>query len=435
MSENQLGLFAAPAPAPKERMALRPYQQEAFEKIMWAMENLPDGNDLVILPTGAGKSIVIAHVAHALNMPILILQPTKEILEQNYAKLLKYVGASEIGIFSASMNERTIRTYTFATIQSIYQRAELFSHFKLVIIDEAHLVNPKNLGGMFTSFLKKIGMPKVIGLTATPYRMDNMYIGYGTEQVRVVATIKLINRMKGFFWQRILFNTDIAALIEAGYLCPLEYVDMSVVKHEEIPLNKSQSEFDMEKYENVLESRKQKIRDAIQHGMDTSKSVLVFCSSVHQATKLGEEWNAPAVSAKTSAKERDRIIKGFKDGSIKLVFNVGVLTTGFDHPALDCIVLLRPTRSIGLYYQMLGRGVRIAPGKTACKVIDLTSTVKSMGRVETIKLIKREKWELESEAGSWHARELYSYLYTKGGGSTAPKTNTSLHDAIRAVES
>ena len=100
---------------------------------------------------------------------------------------------------------------------------------------------------------------------------------------------------------------------------------------------------------------------------------------------------------------------GLRLDEVKAVFNVGVLTTGFDHPALDCIILLRPTRSIGLYYQMLGRGVRIAEGKTACKIIDLTSTVKNMGRVETIKLVRRDKWELESEAGSWHNRELYRY--------------------------
>ena len=180
-----------------------------------------------------------------------------------------------------------------------------------------------------------------------------------------------------------------------------------------------------------------KIYDALAYSVMHSKSVLVFCSSVRQAEKMAEEYNTEnigecaAVSAKTKAKDRDRIISDFKSGKIKMVFNVGVLTTGFDHPALDCIVLLRPTRSIGLYYQMLGRGVRIAEGKTSCKVIDLTSTVKNMGRVETIKLVKREKWELESETGSWHGAELYSYVFDKKG--TGEKPRTAMEDAIDFV--
>lgn len=76
---------------------------------------------------------------------------------------------------------------------------------------------------------------------------------------------------------------------------------------------------------------------------------------------------AKVITAKTKSEERDNIITGFKDGNIKIVFNVGVLTTGFDHPSLDCIILIRPTRSIGLYYQMIGRGVRIAEGKRIVK--------------------------------------------------------------------
>jgi DNA repair protein RadD len=144
--------------------------------------------------------------------------------------------------------------------------------------------------------------------------------------------------------------------------------------------------------------------------------VVVFCTSLKQAEDLsGMVPNSEWVSGETSDKERARIINGFKDGSIKTVFNVGVLTTGFDHPALDCIVLLRPTRSIALYYQMLGRGVRIAPGKTVCRVIDLTSTIKNLGKIETIKLISGKetesgKYELISETGSWHNRQLYEWV-------------------------
>jgi DNA repair protein RadD len=120
--------------------------------------------------------------------------------------------------------------------------------------------------------------------------------------------------------------------------------------------------------------------------------------------------NSAVVTGKTNKVLREKIISDFKDGTIKYVFNVGVLTTGFDHPSLDCIVLLRPTKSITLYYQMLGRGVRTAAGKKHCKIIDLTSTVQHLGRVETIQLLKEKgKWELISETGRWHNQQLYRY--------------------------
>ena len=404
--------------APPTPITLRPYQEEALKKIQWSMGAGLEGNELVVLPTGAGKSVVIAHLAKAIESPILILQPSKEILEQNYGKLLHYVSPSDIGIYSASMNEKTIGRYTFATIQSIYKKPQDFAHFKLVILDEAHLLNPKSLDGMFTSFLKAIGNPKVVGFTATPYRMDTGWNNLGTDswgnrQLEAFVTIKLINRMKGLFWKRLLYCINTAELMEQGYLCPLEYIDRSVVEHEALKLNKSRSDFDLDAYEDELTKRQQQIMDAIAYGMERSKSTLVFCSSVRQAEKLSAiVEGSKCVSAKTPKKERDKIVRDFKEGTLKAVFNVGVLTTGFDHPALDCIILLRPTRSIGLYYQMLGRGVRIAEGKTACKVIDLTSTVKNMGRVESIKLVRRDKWELESETGSWHNRELYRYQMT-----------------------
>jgi DNA repair protein RadD len=397
------------------QIELRYYQQQAIDKLIWAQQLT--GNDLVCLPTGSGKSLVIADLARKLNEPILILQPSKEILEQNLAKLSNYVDRDEIGVYSASMNEKIVKFYTFATIQSIYKKPEEFSHFNTVIIDECHLVNPKNLEGMFTTFLKEIGNPKVIGLTATPYRMDSFYrrTGYGKFDIETVTTVKLINRLRQHFWSRIIFNINNADLVEKGYLCPLRYIDASVVNQEELALNKSKSDFDLIKFEEVIQSKQNDIKRAIKYGENHSKSVLVFCSSVGQAEKLQREFvGSEIVTSKTPKKERERVIEGFKNGLIKTVFNVGVLTTGFDHPSLDCIILLRPTKSIGLYYQMLGRGVRKSPGKTYCTVIDLTSTVKNIGEIESIRLEKVDgKWELLSSVGSWHNKELYRYTVQK----------------------
>lgn len=403
----QDSLFTTESPTP---FVLRDYQKECVDKIIWDLNQ--EGNSLCVVATGGGKSLIIAEAVRAYGKPTLILQPTKEILEQNYEKLLRYVPASEIGIYSASMGTKEVGRYTLATIQSIYKDPEYFSHFGLVIIDEAHGFNPKSMSGMFMKFLKKIGNPKVIGFTATPYRLDSMYIDWGKPEARIVTTIKLINRLKGFFWSRILVNVTMEDLIAKGYLCAPLYIDASVIDQRDVPLNKSRSEFDITVFDRMMESREDKLAKAIAYGEEHSKSVLCFCSSVYQATKMAERTpGAEVVTGKTPKKERDRIIDGFKDHSIKTVFNVGVLTTGFDHPSLDCIVLMRPTRSIMLYVQMIGRGVRIAEGKTACKVIDLTSTVKNMGRVETIKIHKEPgcPWDLVSETGSWHAKELYSF--------------------------
>ena len=201
-------------------------------------------------------------------------------------------------------------------------------------------------------------------------------------------------------------------LIDKGFLCVPTYIDASVIEQHEIPLNVSRSEFDLDKFDKLMETKEDRLLKAVLYGEKYSKSVLVFCSSVNQAERMQTKVEGSAVvTAKTPAKIRDQIIRDFKEHRIKTVFNVGVLTTGFDHPALDCIILMRPTRSIMLYVQMVGRGVRIAEGKTSCKIIDLTSNIKNLGRVETIRLQRMldGKYDLVSETGSWHGKELYSF--------------------------
>lgn len=386
---------------------LRPYQQQAINKIVWAQKL--EGNDLCVLPTGAGKSIVIANLAHKIDKNILILQPTKEILEQNYQKLLKYMPPDQIGIFSASVGRKDIAKITLATIQSIYTLPHLFADFSLVILDECHLLNHKNQDGMLTGFLKNIGSPKVIGLTATPYRLATRY-DHSNYYPEIVTVTKLINRMAPLFWHRMMYCMNIGELLEMGYLSPLEYVDLSLVDHKQIPLNATRSDFDLDAFVEMVGEQWKKILNIVEIAKSGNQHVLVFCATVGQAEQLSKEIVGSAVvSAKTPKKQREAIVEGFKKGDIQIVFNVGVLTTGFDFPELDCIVMIRPTRSLALYYQMLGRGVRKAENKKNCVVYDLTSNVKHMGRVETIRLEKQEKWELITETGSWHDKELYRF--------------------------
>lgn len=392
-------------------LELRQYQKEAVEKLKWSFSL--KGNDICVLPTGAGKSVVIANLATDLDQDILILQPSKEILEQNYAKLNIYVDKSLVGVYSASMDRKEVKKYTFATIQSIYQNPELFSNFKTVIIDECHLVNPKNLGGMYTKFLQAIGEPKVYGFTATPYRLTPSYF-WRDGEMNAGVSIKMINRTRPQFWNRIVYSMNTIDLINQGYLCKLEYLDYSIINQDNIKRNKSQSDFDLFEVEKQMDSKKDKVLNAIAYAENTCKSILVFCTSIKQAKDLKELVpGSEVITGKDPKERREYIIKAFKAGIIKIIFNVGVLTTGFDFPGLDCIILARPTQSLALYYQMLGRGLRTAEGKESCLVIDLSNTVARLGKVESIKTEKIEnKWDVTTDKQSWHGVQLYSYQIT-----------------------
>lgn len=407
---------------------LRDYQERAVDKIMWSMKL--DGNDIVVLPTGSGKSIVIAETANRLQQDILILQPSKEILEQNVAKMRQYVHSSDIGLYSASVGKKFIRRYTFATIGSIYQRPELFEHINLVLIDECDLVNQKRSASMYNSFLTAIGRPKVVGFTATPFRIVTAYHKIeNRREIEAHSTLKLINRMQPFFWNRLLVNVNNSDLTEQGYLSPLRYEDPRLFDHEDIPLNKSRTDFDLDAYEVRLGHVERALLDRLQEARKEFKSILVFCSSVRQAEKFAIAIRgSEVVSSKTDRETREHIINGFKNGTIPIVFNFGVLTTGFDHPSLDCIISNRPTRSLRLHYQMLGRGVRIAPGKEFCQIIDFSGNVRNLGRIHTIKMVKREKWEIETETGSWHNKALYSYVIKMQNKKQQKQSPTPLYD-------
>lgn len=318
---------------------LRDYQEKAVKKIMWSIENNLDGHALAVLATGAGKSIVIAEVANRLQNDVLILQPSKEILEQNVAKMKLYVDSWHIGVFSASAGQKNVRRYTFATIGSVYRHPRLFAHFGLVLLDEAHGHNIKNTGGMYSSFFKAVnkiradqGLPeiKIIGLTATPYRNVTGYHMDDHGNLTASVTLKLINRMKPdakteCFWKRILVNVGIGDLINDGYLSSVEYENRTFITHEEMKLNKSMSDFDLDDYAVKLGSRQQQVVECILDAQQRFKSILVFCPSVGQANKYASIIpNSAAVSAKTNDYDRSQIGQMFKAGQIQTIFNMGV---------------------------------------------------------------------------------------------------------------
>lgn len=396
-------------------MKLRPYQEEVVKKIMWA-KDLP-GNDVICVAQGGGKSVIIAETANQLGK-VLVICPNKEILEQDVSKMEHYVDRENIGVFSASMGEKTIKRITFGTIQSMYKKPELFAGFDIVIYDECDLHNPKNLEGMSNKLFKEAGIKKVFGFTGTPFRQDTMYKRYGSQKwmVESITITKMINRYQGFFWSRMLCVINTQDLLEQGFLTPLQYHDVSLYSHEEIPTNKSKSDFDMEKFNEMIEDRLQTIATYITELKHESK--LVFCATIDQANELQKLIDGSVVvTSETKKKERERIVTELKAGIIKVVLNVGIFTVGFDYPELDCIVLLRPTRSLRLHCQILGRVSRIAEGKEFGHVYDLVGNVKALGQLADI-VVKKDytgKWNVMggSYPHGFHAAPLYSHKLQK----------------------
>lgn len=419
-------------------MKLRDYQEDALQAIRDDIEQ--PGASLVVMPTASGKSHVIAaaavlrprvmpyvaadsdvftlHVREWGIAPVLILQPSQELLVQNMAKLALLVPSEQIGVYSASFGRKEIKTFTFATIQSVYKTPELFKHIHLVILDEAHGMAVRSLGTMYTSFLRGMGNPKVLGFTATPYRLELAYYRDEMGNLQANTMLKLINRMrhksqKEMFWKRIIYHVPHRKLLAAGWLAPLEYIDAPLLPYREIPVNVSHSDYNLHAYVNSIIGREADIISTIAEAQRRFKSVLVFCATTEQARHLSEVIKGSAVVLGDSDKKKRRqIVEDFKAGRIKTVFNVGTLTTGFDHPALDCVILLRPTRSLPLYNQMLGRLTRTAVGKTYGTVIDLTGTCKAMGKIETFELYRNDRnlWDLRTEKHhGWHDRILFSF--------------------------
>lgn len=396
---------------------LRTYQVEA---VTAALKGLTQYQKPFVIQaaTGAGKSLIIADICHRLDEPVLVLQPSKELLEQNYAKLQSY-GVEDISIYSASKKSKEISKFTYATIGSIYKKPELFAHFKYVIIDECHLVNPKNIEGMYTTFLNAIGCQRVCGLTATPYRLQQKYFNED-GQLFYTSYLKMINRIHPFFFKQIVYKVETAELIEQGYLCPIQYytfeTDLSGLE-----INSTGANFTEDSLDVFWNDKKLARLVATVHHIDSHhKMNLVFCSSVRQATRLKEAltkmgMNAEIVTGETPTKEREQIVDDFRKGNIRHLLNVGVFTTGFDVPQLDCVTLARPTMSLALYYQMVGRGVRKDPDdpNKVLAVYDHAGVVERMGRVESIRLAKEDdgfRDKVVSDSGDCTEVPLFKYL-------------------------
>ncbi len=375
-------IYYAIAPS-KQPYTLRPYQQEASDKAVAFFRSSREQGALMVLPTGSGKSLVIADIAQRLDTNVLVLQSSKEILVQNFNKLCAY-GMLDCSVYSASCNSKRISKVTFATIGSIVNRKQHFSHFKHIIIDECHSVNPRD--GMYKEFLGSIANSRVLGLTATPYRLHTN--SYGSE-------LRFLTRTRTKVFKSLLYNVQVAELAKDGFLSPLEYFSLNVINTNNLRLNTNgadyldksiREEYQNSKFDSVLLGVVQRLLYTAQI---PRRGVLVFTRFIEEAEALImalPNGVGAIVTGQTPAKEREQILQDFKDGRLRIVANVGVLTTGFDYPELDTVVLARPTMSLALYYQMVGRAIRPHDDKKSGYIVDLCGNIKRFGRVEELKI-------------------------------------------------
>jgi DNA repair protein RadD len=359
----------------------RPYQVEAISACCDFFHSKKKFNAIEILPTGSGKSVVISNIAKELKGKTIVFQPSKEILEQNFAKFLSY--GYRAGVYSASAGMKHIDTVTFATIGSVAKKHHLFKEFQNIIVDECHLVNPK--GGMYRDFIKSIGDAKVLGLTATPYRLSSGFEG---------AQLKFLNRTSPRIFNKVVHYVQNDVLFNSGHLAKLHYYSFDVIKRDMLSVNSTGTDFteaSLRSYYRSINMPKITAEYA-NRILQKRKNLLVFCSLLDEAAQV--RLMVPGsivVSGDTEKGERARILSQFKKGIIKCVINVGVLTTGFDYPELEAVLIARSTMSLALYYQIVGRAMRPHPGKECAWIVDLGSNVRFFGKIETMKISVSEK--------------------------------------------
>lgn len=364
-------------------LELRPYQLSAIAAIYSYFEDRK-GNPLVVIPTAGGKSLVMASFIDGVlkawpDQRILVVTHVRELIAQNHAEMLGLWPEAPAGIYSAGLGRRDAEArILFAGIQSIHRRAAEIGHCDLILIDEAHLI-PGKASTMYRRFLdamKAINPNlKVIGLTATPYRLDSGMLHEGENAL----------------FTDIAYEVSIRDLIMAGHLSPL-MSKQPQTRLDVTGVGTRGGEFiarDLEKAVDQDAITRAAVSEIIVYGKDR-KSWLAFCSGVSHASHVAAEFRRCGISCATifgdTAKdERDRIIADFKAGKIRALASMGVLTTGFNAPAVDLIAMLRPTKSAGLYVQMAGRGTRLAQGKDNCLVLDFAGNVKRHGPIDLVK--------------------------------------------------
>lgn len=389
-------------------MELRQYQSESLDALDSYLNEGLDGA-LLEIATGCGKSLIMAELCQRLvrrfpAVRIVSVTHVQELIAQNHDELLSLWISAPAGIYSAGLNKRDARSQiTFCGIQSVHDKPELFGSVDLLMIDEAHLVPKKThtMYGKFIAALRKTNPDmRLVGLTATPYRLGTGRLDEGDDRL----------------FERTVYTYGIADGVRDGYLAPLSSKGMET-RFDLTGVKKSGGEY-VEKQLQAAVDRdditERAVAEAVAYGRER-RSWLAFCSGVAHAFHVRDAvrrrgFSCETIVGTTAPAERARIIADFKAERIRCLTNNSVLTTGFNAPGVDMIMALRPTASPGLYVQMMGRGTRLAPDKDKCLVLDYARLVETHGPIDEIRAPR-----------------------AKGGGPAPIKECPSCHELIRAA--
>lgn len=356
---------------------LRDYQQDAVDATLRHFRK-SDEPAVIVLPTGAGKSLVIAELGRLAKRKIMVLAHVKELVEQNHAKYEAY--GLKASIYSAGLKQKsTQHQVTFASVQSVSRNLDAFSEeYSLLIVDECHRISgdeDSQYGQIIQQLKKHNPHLKVLGLTATPYRMGMGWI-YRYHYHGFVRAGDFHDG-KGPPFEHCIYELPLRYMINKGFLTPPELTDAPIAQYDFSTLTSSRWGEYNEREVNELLVRHPRVTRSICEQLEEiateCNGVMVFAATVEHAKEVAGYLPSNTTALLTGATptaERDQLIRQFKAKELKFLVNVAVLTTGFDAPHVDLIAILRPTQSVSLYQQIVGRGLRLYPGKTQCKVID-----------------------------------------------------------------
>lgn len=427
-------------------MELRPYQQAAITAVYDYLRE-HDDNPCVVIPTAGGKTPVLATICRDAVMQwggrVLVLSHVKELLQQAADKLQVICPELKFGVYSAGLRRRdTEHPVIVAGIQSVFKRACELDAFDLIIVDEAHLIPPDG-EGMYRQFLAeaKVVNPRVrtVGLTATPFRLKSGMI-CGPENIL----------------NAVCFEVGVRELIRDGYLCPL-VTKAGREKAATEQLHVRAGEFVADELEEMMD-QDQLVEAACNEILEYTRdrhAVLIFASGVTHAQHIQHVlWENHGVECgfvcgATPDSDREELLARFRGDQtgglferepLKYLVNVNVLTTGFDAPRIDCVALLRPTLSPGLFYQQVGRGFRLWPGKQNCLVLDFGGNILRHGPVDQISV--KQSTGGGAKTGEAPAKECPECLSLIAAGYTVcpdcgyefPAPDRAKHDSTASAE-
>jgi len=342
---------------------LREYQSSAIDSIRNGFTT--DFRQYIEMPTGSGKTVTFLTYAHRNHQRILIIVPSREILKQIYQTCLVFYEKNNISRKGDRYNEeiQNVHICIINSLKGFYLDNLINRNFDLIIIDEAHHAQSKS----YITFINKrcavFPNQKILGVTATPDRLDGKFL----NEILYKCSFKL----------------EIEDLIEKKHLSEVEgfslksKIDISELAHNNGDFNLSHLFKKL-----CVDSRNKMILNLCQNEMQERKT-LIFCINIEHSKIISKILNENGISSShidgsMKPDKRFSILSSFRNGEISVLTNCQLLIEGFDEPSIDGIILARPTKSRSLFLQMIGRGLRINPGKINCKIIDIVDNHKSL---------------------------------------------------------